>query len=269
MSKQKKMSREEAVELYNDLQKSMDAIMQGKAPAKVVKPQSSYFKNAAQMVNKNAAGAVKSIEGEGGVTSSISGSRVRDRGVISAVTFLLFCGMVKFGVAVIDYTGLMAPTVANAAMINNAAAIPNQVRSITATPQNGLSPEDIKILTSLDSRRVDLEDRSKRLDTREEDIAKRDKEYVLKLSELRDLTEKLRIERDKSGKKDSAQLDQLANVYGSMAPQEAAKLIEQLDVTIALPLLQRMPEKRMGLILPMMSAERALVITRLLSGQKG
>ena len=252
MSKQKKMSREEAVELYNDLQKSMDAIMQGKAPAKVVKPQSSYFKNAAQMVNKNAAGAVKSIEGEGGVTSSISGSRVRDRGVISAVTFLLFCGMVKFGVAVIDYTGLMAPTVANAAMINNAAAIPNQVRSITATPQNGLSPEDIKILTSLDSRRVDLEDRSKRLDTREEDIAKRDKEYV-----------------DKSGKKDSAQLDQLANVYGSMAPQEAAKLIEQLDVTIALPLLQRMPEKRMGLILPMMSAERALVITRLLSGQKG
>jgi flagellar motility protein MotE (MotC chaperone) len=267
MSKKKTMSREEAVELYNDLQNSMNAIMQGKAPAKVVKPKSEYFKTAAKSVNKNVSGVVNSLEGEGGVTTSFTGPRSKDRGVIGAITFLLFCGMFKLGVAVIEYTGVMSPTPAEAAMATGISN-PTATRQIIATPQNGLSPEDIKILTALDSKRVELEERSKRLDSRENDISKRDKDFVLKLSEIRELTEKLKLERDKGMKKDQGQLDQLANVYGSMAPQEAAKLIEQLDVTIALPLLQRMPEKRMGLILPMMSAEKALIITKLLSGQR-
>lgn len=265
MSK-KTMSREEAVELYNDLQKSMNAIMQGKAPAKVVKPKSSYFKTAAKAVNRNAADVVGALEGDSGVTASLSGARTKDRGVISAVTFLLFCGMLKLGVSLIEYSGVMSPAPAEASM--QGAQGTSGVRTIISTPQQGLSPEEIKVLTSLDGKRVELDDRSKRLDAREDDIAKRDKEFVLKLSELRDLTEKLRIERDKGLKKDQGQLDQLANVYGAMAPQEAARLIEQLDVTIALPLLQRMPEKRMGLILPMMSPEKALIITKLLSGQR-
>ena len=266
MSKQKNMSRQEAIELYSDLQQSMNAIMQGKAPAKVVKPKSPYFKSAAEAVNKNASGAVKSMEGESGMNGSMSGARTKDRGVIGAVTFLIFCGMLKIGVSLVEYTGVMSPTPAEASMAVGS-SMP-KVRQIAATPENGLSPEDIKILTSLDAKRVDMEDRAKRLDAREEDISKRDREFVLKLSEIKDLTEKLKIERDRGMKKDQGQLDQLANVYGSMAPQEAAKLIEQLDVTIALPLLQRMPEKRMGLILPMMSPEKALIITKLLSGQR-
>jgi flagellar motility protein MotE (MotC chaperone) len=110
---------------------------------------------------------------------------------------------------------------------------------------------------------------SSRLDQRETELQNKDKEFVVKLAQIRELTEKLRVEREKDQKKDIAQLDQLANIYGAMAPQESARLIEQLDVTIALPLLQRMPEKRMGQILPLMSPERALVITKLLSGQIG
>ena len=43
--------------------------------------------------------------------------------------------------------------------------------------------------------------------------------------------------------------------------------MEQLDVTIALSLIERMPEKRIGQILALMSPERALSITRMLSGK--
>ena len=77
----------------------------------------------------------------------------------------------------------------------------------------------------------------------------------------------LKGDREKNDKKRSTQLEQLSNVYGSMDPKEAATLIEQLDVTIALSLLERMPEKRIGQILALMNPQRALVITRMLSGK--
>ena len=249
--KQKKMTREEALQLYQDLQNSVSSIMKGKAPAKNI---------AKKPVSKAAAAA--------SIAQSLSqpdmpSAPTRDRGAVFAVTFVLFCAMVKLGVGVIDYLGVFEAPPASASMVQNMAMGP---RTFSANPREGISQEDIKILTALDSRRVELEEKRKMLDSREDDIQKRDKEYIGKLSELRELTDKLHLERDKDDKKKLAELDQLANVYGSMAPPEAAHLIEQLDVTIALPLLKRLPEKRMGQILPLMSPERALAITRLLSG---
>jgi flagellar motility protein MotE (MotC chaperone) len=75
----------------------------------------------------------------------------------------------------------------------------------------------------------------------------------------------LRVNREKDEKKRSDKLDQLANVYGSMNPPEAAALMEQLDVTIALELIQKMPEKRIAQILALMTPNKALTITRMLS----
>jgi flagellar motility protein MotE (MotC chaperone) len=52
-----------------------------------------------------------------------------------------------------------------------------------------------------------------------------------------------------------------------MNPAEAAALLEQLDTPIALELLGRMPGKRIGQILALMTSERALTLTRMLSGR--
>lgn len=244
---EKKMSREEAVALYNQLQSNVSRIMRGKVPPKAEKPgaqpQKAHDRAASQ-----------------GQTMTLTVER--DRGVVAAISFLLFCGMVKLCVGVIDYLGVMDAPIAQATMVQAAEG----PRQIVSTPQNGLSTEEVRVLTALDGRRVELDEKNKRLEEKERDLTRRDKEYVVKLAELRELTDKLKIERQKEEKKGNAQLDQLANIYGSMAPQEAAKLIEQLDVTIALPLLQRMPEKRMGQILPLMTPDRALTITKLLTG---
>lgn len=248
--KQKKMSREEAMQLYQDLQNSVSAIMKGKVPPKAARPGAKIEpQRIASQINESLHDLPPQV-------------RQKDRGAVAAVTFVLFCGMVKLGVSVIDYMGIFDAPSAQASMMQSASIS----RQISVSPQNGITQDDVKLLTSLDSRRVELEDRGRMLDAREEDINKRDKEYVSKLTELRELTERLKLERDKDSKKRSTELDQLASVYGSMAPQEAAQLIEQLDVTIAIPLLKRMPEKRMGQILPLMSSERALAITKLLSG---
>jgi flagellar motility protein MotE (MotC chaperone) len=75
----------------------------------------------------------------------------------------------------------------------------------------------------------------------------------------------LKIERQKGERQRDTQLDQLANVYGSMNPPEAAHLLEQLDIQIAQALIERMPEKRIGQILALMNAQRALELTNRLS----
>jgi flagellar motility protein MotE (MotC chaperone) len=127
------------------------------------------------------------------------------------------------------------------------------------------SKEEVKVLTALDHRRTELEERSSRLDQKEVEITARDRDVAVKLNELKELTDKLKIEREKGDKHRNSQLDQLANVYGSMNPPEAAHLLEQLDIQVALSLIQRMPEKRMAQILALMNAQRALELTNLLS----
>jgi len=129
------------------------------------------------------------------------------------------------------------------------------------------SKEETKILTSLDHRRAELEERARRLEQREHEFVARDRDLAVRLTDLKELTERLKIEREKGDKQRGSQLEQLANVYGSMNPPEAAHLLEQLDIQIALSLIQRMPEKRIGQILSLMNAERALELTNRLSSR--
>jgi len=140
------------------------------------------------------------------------------------------------------------------------------VAPLQLQPSEQFSTEKIQILSALDSRRAELADIGKKLDARDHELKKQEQEIIAKTQELRELTTVLRVDREKNDKRKDGQLEQLANVYGAMDPVEAAKLIQQLDVTIALGLLKRMPEKRIGQILSLMQSERALTITKMLSG---
>jgi flagellar motility protein MotE (MotC chaperone) len=131
------------------------------------------------------------------------------------------------------------------------------------------SKEEVKILTALDSRRVELEERGTRMEQRESDFVAKERELALRLTELKELSDKLRTEREKGDKQRGSQLEQLANVYGSMNPPEAAHLLEQLDIQVSLSLIERMPEKRIGQILALMNPQRALELTNMLSQRKG
>ena len=125
-----------------------------------------------------------------------------------------------------------------------------------------------ELLTELDSRRVELEKRRVDLDRRESELTVKEQELVQRLVELKSLTRRLTEIRKEKDYQYEARLEQLANVYGSMAPQEAAPLIGKLDEQIALALLKRMPGKRMGQILSLMDQERAIELTRLLTDKK-
>ena len=127
------------------------------------------------------------------------------------------------------------------------------------------STSDKQVLTELDARRVDLEKRRQELDRRESEIEAQGQALAERIAELRTLVTKVSQVRKEKDNQYEARLEQLANVYGSMAPNEAAPLVSKLDEETSLALLKRMPGKRMGQILSLMDSERAVHLTQLLS----
>lgn len=268
---EKKLTREEAHALFDDMQRAMQSRLEKKSEKtgvalsrsqKVVPsvqvPTGAATKVAAKLAYENNTSAkvtktstvptpLKSVS-----RSRISGGSLGGQGM--ALMLIAFLGCAKITLSAIEYTGV--------ARVEEAKAV---VARAPAGPH--WTKEQSKILTALDGRRVELEERSSRLDKREGDLVAKERELAVRLTELKDLTERLKIEREKGDKQKSAQLDQLSNVYGSMNPPEAAHLLEQLDVQVALSLVERMPEKRMAQILALMNAQRALELTNLLSNR--
>ena len=130
---------------------------------------------------------------------------------------------------------------------------------------NNISWVEKELLTKLDRRRVELENRKALLDKREARIETKMKLLRERLAELHTISNKIEQSRAEHAHRDEARIEQLANVYGSMPPKEAAPLIANLDDDISIGLLQRMPGKRVGQILSTMTQKRAIELTKILS----
>ncbi len=236
---EKRLTKQEAQQLYDDLQKAVGTMMaRGKTSPQPKGAEPSKAKKTPMAVP---AGATTKARRRG----RLSG----ESAAFLAVGF--FCAA-KVALSALEMSGIASVPPAEAAV---------------AAPAKGpvWSKEEVKVLTALDARRVELEERASRVEQRESEMSARDRDIARRLSELKELSDRLKSEREKGDKQRNAQLDQLANVYGSMNPPEAAHLLEQLDIQVALPLVERLPEKRMGQILALMNAQRALEITNLLS----
>lgn len=255
--KKKTMTREEAMQLYTDLQKAMTKIVKNKGHKNLESAIQSVKKQEAPRAS--AASSIETVPPPMRLRETSGHGQVGRR---AAVLFIVAFAIAKMSMVAIEQTGLFGVESAEASY----AAAP-KAPPVTALPPGTFSREEVKVLTSLDSRRAELEERGKKIDERELELDRRDREFAARLTQLREMTATLKLDREKGEKKRNGQIEQLANVYGSMNPTEAAALMEQLDVTIALALLEKMPEKRIGQILALMTPERALALTRMLSGK--
>ncbi len=221
--------------MYGDMQRAMNKVISG-ATGVTESPDTPEQTRPIQPILKRQAARIDRFT----AVSAIS------IGMLSAVR-IIFGGL--------EVAGFGAPPPAQAATIQLPPAGPRY------------SPEELEILQGLDARRAELEERRRRLEQREHELDERDREFAARFTQLRELTGMLKVDREMDGKKREGQVGQLANVYGSMNPPEAATLLGQLDVTTALSLIEKMPEKRIGQILSLMPPDRALTITKMLTGK--
>ncbi len=266
-NKNKDLNRDQVAELYKDLHKAM-ATVESKKSAKAQTDDSSA-KDLAKMISsimksdtgkprasiKNIAKPQEQVDIKEPTVNMLPVRRSGSRGNQMAIAFVLLFASLRVVVSAMEASEFGAVNIAEAAIVQPSRA----GEAVT------FSREDMQILTSLDSRRVELNEKGKMLESKEHEIESRDREFAAKLTELRELSSELKQARQSNEKQKSSQLESLANVYGSMTPKEAAELMESLDETIALDLLSRMPEKRVAQILAMMSRDKALMMTKMFS----
>lgn len=222
--KKRGMSREEAMNIYSDLQQSVINVLKRdlpeneEGPVLKPKPQDSWL-----------------------------------RGMLGVIGVLALARGTLAGLGLI---GILEISPAHAR-----SALPPPVTMVGAETraQRELFDDLERARAMLEKRRVQFEDKERELELKEEKLA-------VRLAELRQLTAELRTKRKANQAERDSQLEQLANVYVSMKPNEAARLLQELDTMIALDLIKNMPEKRIGQLLSLMDPEKALVMTRMLTG---
>jgi flagellar motility protein MotE (MotC chaperone) len=130
------------------------------------------------------------------------------------------------------------------------------------------SATDVKaLLESLSRRQAELDQREKTLAAREEKLALYEKDVTEKIAHLEQVGKTLKEELKRTHSATDEAAASLAKVYGAMKPSEAAPILDQLDEATALRILTRMKEKQVGEILPLMTRERAIGLTRSLAGR--
>jgi flagellar motility protein MotE (MotC chaperone) len=261
------LSSEQVKELYQDVGQAMQQLKVKKLEEKLNQARGSATKKNSSIDN------VTLGKRAGFATPSFSLPKVP-----SPQSFLFLSVCVLAAVKAAFILGIFDSSIATAKPITDAdresAPIQiarAQVEDTTQVSSQGArlwSLQEKDILTQLDSRRVELEKRKDALDKREQEVKNQAQALVERLAELRGLTSKLQELRKEREHKQEGRMAQLANVYGGMEPQEASNLLSRLEDPIALELLERMPEKRMGQVLSFMEKGRAVDLTKLLTEKK-
>jgi flagellar motility protein MotE (MotC chaperone) len=254
---EKKMTKEEARAMYDKLHKAMTQSLGEKGAAEAMQ---------AVAASKQPSGSKAAMQAKG--RNSYAGSTPKPSPTVRAPRAQARLSTNSMAVLLVAALGCAKVTL-SALVVSGIGQVEEAQAVVVRAPAGPKwSKEEVKILTALDARRVELEERSNRLEKREGEFSTRERELAIRMTELKELSERLKLDREKGEKQRNVQLDQLANVYGSMNPPEAAHLLEQLDIQVCLSLIERMPEKRMGQILSLMNPQRALELTNLLSKRK-
>jgi flagellar motility protein MotE (MotC chaperone) len=146
-------------------------------------------------------------------------------------------------------------------------------RLITETPAKGvLSPatdgtsDDLEkprdILTALEKKKKELEQREIFLKSEEQRIAALKKEILEKIDLLRAEQEKLNAIVETSKTSDSKRYKDLAKVFDATPPAKAGAMLEQLDVKTAAGITMNMKKDKAGILWGYLSPQKAIEITR-------
>lgn len=131
--------------------------------------------------------------------------------------------------------------------------------------QAGLSPAELQILQSLQSRRGQLDTREQDMDAQMQLLAAAEAKIDAKLAALTNLKTDLKGIIGQADQERDAELARLVIVYSQMKPKDAAARMAVLDDSVRLPIAAKMKERALSAILAQMSPADAKIITEKLA----
>jgi len=140
---------------------------------------------------------------------------------------------------------------------------PVQTARVEDLPSDPLlmTDEEIDLLRALADRRKTLDARAREINDREvllQAAQRRIEEKVSGLEDLKASIEALLQQRDLEAE---TQYDSLVKIYESMKPKDAARIFEELEMAVLIPVVERMKERKIAPILAKMNPAKAKSIT--------
>ncbi len=140
------------------------------------------------------------------------------------------------------------------------AAPPAQIADKAPDPLQ-LSSQEIDELQQLSQRRIELDKRSADLNERAVLMQAAEKRIDEKIAKLQDLQKSIQGSVKQEDAQDNARVQSLAHMYEQMKPQDAARILDQLDVPVVLTMLSMMRELKASPILAAMDPAKAKEVT--------
>ncbi len=129
----------------------------------------------------------------------------------------------------------------------------------------GMSPAELQVLQSLQTRRGQIDDREKDLDTEIQLLAAAEAKLDGKLKSMDSLKADIQALMGQADQKTQGEVDRLTVVYSKMKPQDAAAVMAQLDDKVRLPIAATMKPAVLSAILGKMGTLEAKDLTEKLA----
>jgi flagellar motility protein MotE (MotC chaperone) len=129
----------------------------------------------------------------------------------------------------------------------------------------GLSPAELQVLQSLQTRRGQIDNREHDIDTEVQLLAAAEAKLDAKLKSMNGLKADIQALMGQADQKSQAEVDRLTVVYSKMKPQDAAAVMAQLDDKVRLPIAAAMKPAVLSAILGKMGTIDAKDLTEKLA----
>lgn len=123
------------------------------------------------------------------------------------------------------------------------------------------SGAELELLQKLASRREELEKRERELDVREGLLKAAEQQLEASSTELAALQQKIQGLIQQYDEQENKKLESLVTIYEKMKPKDAARIMNELDMTVLLDVMNRMKEAKAADILADMDPARAREVT--------
>ncbi|AWK86809.1 MotE family protein [Azospirillum thermophilum] len=146
----------------------------------------------------------------------------------------------------------------------------NPAAPVTAAVPEPLGPiSNEELLQHFAERRAEIERRTKELEQREALLAAAEKRIDQKVAEMEKTRADIQKMMRQGDEKQAAQLESLVKIYETMKPKEAARIFEEMEMTVLLDVIQRMKETKTAPILAAMDPAKATAVTTALIERRG
>lgn len=131
-----------------------------------------------------------------------------------------------------------------------------------------MSPSEMDLLQKLSERRAELDKRAAEQSQREVLLQATEKRIDEKIARLASLEKDIGGIIDKQNEESDARIKSLVKIYETMKPHDAARIFEQLDMTVLLGVVEHMKERMAAPILAAMDPSKARAVTLALAERK-